>query len=79
MKFNQICNCSVMVIALILVTPQVTFAYIGPGAGIAAIGTVLALIGGIILAIVACVWYPIKRLIAKIKKMRMSGKEGRSS
>ncbi|MEL7028278.1 MAG: hypothetical protein AAGL49_03505 [Pseudomonadota bacterium] len=38
-------------------------AYIGPGAGISAIGTVLALIGGLFLLIVGFVWYPIKRII----------------
>jgi hypothetical protein len=65
-----------MVIALLLAVPQVAVAYIGPGAGIAAIGTVLALIAGILLAIVAFIWYPIKRLLAKIKKKKMTNKEG---
>ena len=64
-----------MAIAVMLVAPQDTAAYIGPGAGIAAIGTVIALIGSIILAVVAFIWYPIKRLLAKIKKKRMSDKD----
>jgi hypothetical protein len=38
-------------------------AYIGPGAGLTAIGTVIALVGGILLAIVGFVWYPIKRVL----------------
>jgi hypothetical protein len=38
-------------------------AYIGPGAGLTAIGTVIALLGGILLAIVGFVWYPIKRVL----------------
>ena len=63
-------------IAFLLSAPQVAEAYIGPGAGIAAIGTVLALIGGIILAIVSFIWYPIKRLLAKIKNKRKTDKEG---
>jgi len=66
---------SLMVIALLLAAPQGTEAYVGPGAGIAAIGTVIALIGGILLAIVAFIWYPIKRLLAKIKRKRMTDKE----
>jgi hypothetical protein len=70
---------SLMAIALLLAAPQGTGAYIGPGAGIAAIGTVIALIGGILLAIVAFIWYPIKRLLAKIKKKRMTDKEDLSS
>ena len=67
---------SLMVIALLLAAPQGTEAYIGPGAGIAAIGTVIALIGGILLAILAFIWYPIKRLLTKIKRKRMTDKEG---
>ena len=70
---------SVVVIILLLTAPQGTEAYIGPGAGIAAIGTVIALIGGILLAIVAFIWYPIKRLLARIKKKRMIDKESLSS
>jgi hypothetical protein len=66
---------SLMLIALQLAAPQGTGAYVGPGAGIAAIGTVIALIGGILLAIVAFLWYPIKRLLAKIKQKRVNDKE----
>lgn len=40
-------------------------AYIGPGAGLTAIGTVLALFGAILMAIVGFLWYPIKRLRAR--------------
>ena len=36
-------------------------AYIGPGTGITAIGSLLALLAGILLAIVGFVWYPLKR------------------
>jgi hypothetical protein len=66
---------SIIFITLMMAVPQVAIAYIGPGAGIAAIGTVLALIGGILLAILAFIWYPIKRLLAKIKKKKMIDKE----
>ena len=47
---------SLIVISLLLAAPQSAGAYIGPGAGIAAIGTVIALIGSILLAIVAFLW-----------------------
>ena len=70
---------SLMVIALLLAAPQGAEAYIGPGAGIAAIGTVIALIGGILLAILAFFWYPIKRLLAKIKQKRMNDQKGTPS
>jgi hypothetical protein len=45
-------------------------AYIGPGAGITAIGTAIALVGAIVLAIVGFVWYPIKRLRAKLRERK---------
>ena len=51
-----------------LCVPGHTPAYIGPGAGLSAIGTVIALIGGILLAIVGFVWYPIKRFMGKRKE-----------
>lgn len=43
-------------------------AYIGPGAGIGAIGTVVAFLGAILLMIVGFVWYPVKRLLRKRKR-----------
>ena len=61
---------SLAVAALLLAASQSAEAYIGPGAGITAIGTVIALIGAILLAIVGFVWYPIKRLRAKNKKTK---------
>jgi hypothetical protein len=50
--------------AACLVAPA-AHAYIGPGAGLTAIGTVIALLGGIVLGIVGFVWYPIKRLLRR--------------
>ncbi len=65
---------SLAVAALLLAAPQTAEAYIGPGAGITAIGTVIALVGAILLAIVGFVWYPIKRLLAKNKKSKDTDK-----
>lgn len=56
-----------VVAALLLASPGVAWAYIGPGAGITAIGTAIALLGAILLAIVGFIWYPIKRLRAKMR------------
>ncbi len=53
-------------IALCAATPAL--AYIGPGAGIGAIGTVVAVIGTILLMIVGFVWYPVKRLLKRFKQ-----------
>lgn len=56
------------IVTLTCVSPSIALAYIGPGAGISAIGTALALIAALVLAIVGFVWYPIKRLLGGRKK-----------
>jgi len=56
-----------LVVCLVFGAPQNAEAYIGPGAGISAIGTVIALVGVLLLAIVGFVWYPTKRLFSMIK------------
>jgi hypothetical protein len=38
-------------------------AYIGPGAGLSAIGTILTLIAAVFLGVVGFVWYPVKRFL----------------
>lgn len=60
----------IAVTALFIAVPSNALAYIGPGAGITVIGTVVACIAAILLAIVGFIWYPIKRLLAKIKKKK---------
>jgi uncharacterized membrane protein len=52
---------SVLFIGLALPSPAL--AYIGPGAGLSAIGTVVAVVVAIFLLIVGFVWYPIKRVV----------------
>ena len=43
--------------------PAAASAYIGPGAGLGAIGTLFAIIGAVFLAVVGLLWYPLKRMI----------------
>ncbi|HET6621267.1 MAG TPA: hypothetical protein VFG64_15135 [Dongiaceae bacterium] len=40
-------------------------AYIGPGVGAGLIATVMGILTAIVLAVIAIVWYPIKRLLGK--------------
>ena len=47
----------------LLLVPQFAYAYVGPGAGLTAIGTVIALVGAILLGIFGFIWYPVKRLL----------------
>ena len=57
----------IIVVSAFLLAPQIAFAYVGPGAGLTAIGTVLALLGAILLGIFGFIWYPVKRLLRSRK------------
>jgi hypothetical protein len=56
-----------------LATPSTAEAYIGPGAGISVIGTIIAFLAAIVFAIVGFVWYPVKRLRAAMRAKRENG------
>lgn len=58
---------SAIVLSSACLLPTVALAYIGPGAGLSAIGSLLALIGAVLLAIVGFVWYPVRRLLRRGK------------
>ena len=60
---KKFCSRLVTGVIALLLTPQLAFAYVGPGAGLTAIGTVLALIGAVLLGIFGFIWYPVKRLL----------------
>ncbi|WP_415404577.1 hypothetical protein [Tateyamaria sp. SN3-11] len=47
--------------------PVAAHAYVGPGAGLTAIGTMVALFAVLVLALVGFVWYPIKRWMGAAK------------
>ena len=47
--------------------PVVGWAYIGPGAGLSIIGTLLALFEAVVLGVVGFVWYPVRRLLRSLR------------
>lgn len=56
--------CRAAMLALIaLAMPGTAMAYIGPGMGAGALAAVVGVLGSIVLAIFAVVWYPIKRML----------------
>lgn len=59
--------------AVLALVPQSAEAYIGPGAGLSAIGTVVALLGALALMVVGFVWYPVKRLRRKLRAAKDGG------
>lgn len=52
---------------LVLLVPSPAFAYVGPGAGLTAIGAFVAFIGAMLLALLGFVWYPIRRLFRALR------------
>lgn len=48
---------------ILALQPVAALAYIGPGVGAGAIAAVLGVLGSILLAIIAVVYYPIKRML----------------
>lgn len=69
MKFKQeIKVLPVFISVIMLVTMQPVYAYLGPGAGLSAIGSLLALVAAVLFAIVGFLWFPIKRFLIYRKK-----------
>ncbi|MEJ6395915.1 hypothetical protein V8J82_21830 [Gymnodinialimonas sp. 2305UL16-5] len=58
-----------LTVALMLM-PLAAQAYVGPGAGLTAIGTMIALVAALVLAVVGFVWYPMKRMMRKRKSQQ---------
>jgi len=69
-------HCQVFLAVLVLgLSPQLAFAYVGPGAGLSAIGAVLAVIAGLFVAIFGFLWYPIKRVLRKRRNAQSSASD----
>ncbi|MBN2013296.1 hypothetical protein JW960_28455 [candidate division KSB1 bacterium] len=65
MNLNFLCKISIIFIVVKVLWPESLFAYVGPGTGMSAIGSFLALVASVIIAILGFIWYPIKRLLGK--------------
>jgi hypothetical protein len=65
---NGISKITIFFLIIILFQTENLFAYVGPGTGLTAIGTFIAFVFGILIAILGFVWYPIKRLLKKKSK-----------
>jgi len=68
MKRLQSLKYVVLIISMICLFPEPAVPYIGPGAGLSAIGAFIAIVVAVIVALFGFLWYPIKRLIRKWKK-----------
>ncbi len=68
---------SMILFFLMIILPVEVPAYIGPGAGLSAVGSLLALMAAVFLGIVGFVWYPVKRILRR-RKARQTGEENKA-
>lgn len=52
---------------MLAVTAMPAQAYMGAGAGLSAIGSILSFIGVLLLMVLGFVWYPAKRMLKKMR------------
>jgi hypothetical protein len=58
----------VFLLFLVCCFPRPALAYVGPGTGMSAVGVFLAVVMGVVVALIGFVWYPCKRLLRTCKK-----------
>jgi membrane-bound ClpP family serine protease len=63
MTLNRFNHIKVLCLVATLFVQSTAYAYIGPGVGLTAVGTFVALVIIIVIAIAGFLWFPIKRII----------------
>jgi hypothetical protein len=53
--------------------PEILMAYVGPGVGGGVVALALGFLLSIVLAVTAVFWYPLKRLIRKVRQLLSRG------
>ncbi len=66
----------ISVLALLLMASS-AFAYVGPGAGISVLGSLLGILATIVLALVAIVMWPIRKMMKRRKAAAAETAEGK--
>ena len=68
---NHRANIQALVIIFILCSQSLP-AYVGPGTGLTSVGVVLAAIAAVFVTLFGFVWYPVKRLLRRLKNKKKS-------
>lgn len=66
----------VLALVMVLLYAAPAQAYIGPGAGAGMIAVVLGVLASILMAFMAVLWYPVKRILKNRRAKQDSGKPG---
>jgi uncharacterized membrane protein len=75
LTFGKIISSSVLTFFSLVLSTNHSFAYIGPGTGLTAIGSILAFLFAAVFALIGFVWYPIKRLRRWLAEKRSENTE----
>ena len=67
---NCLKKISFVTLLLLIACPITASAYIGPGLGMGALASVLGILAGLIMLLIGVVWYPIKKLILRLKSKK---------
>jgi hypothetical protein len=63
-----------VLLLLILIVPATALAYIGPGAGVSFLGSLWAVLAGIVIALVAILAWPIRYFVRRLRKGRAAAR-----
>lgn len=66
---NLFASLLVFVVMAVAYAPQ-AMAYIGPGLGMGAVVAVLGTVFGLLMLVVGVIWYPVKRLIRRLRSKK---------
>ena len=69
-KVFSLVKLSLFSLSVVLLISPPAMAYIGPGAGLAALGAFIALLVAILAALFGFLWFPVKRLLKRRKEAR---------
>ena len=58
------------------IAPAPALAYVGPGVGLTALGTITAVLTGMLALVAGFVWYPLKRLARRLRRRGDDGARG---
>lgn len=75
MRRLSLSGSAVFILLSLLFLCRPAAAYVGPGAGLSAIGAFLAVVAAVIVTLFGFIWYPIKRILRIKKKKESGGKE----
>lgn len=64
----RLLNPMLLLPALLMASAHAANAYVGPGAGLSAIGSLVSVVAAVLLAIAGFVWYPVKRLLRCVRR-----------